>query len=97
MSNLYTKDRLIGLFIDAQERNTTAFQELKGAINALNEQGRLHTECIKNNTEKTDETADAIKSLIQLNKLLYKILIALLAIVAIAAGAEQVLKLGLFQ
>lgn len=93
----YTKDDLIKEFICISEKNITAFQELKGAINQLNEQGRLHTISLKENTEQTNLNGDSIKELVKLNSILYKILIALLAIVAIAAGAEQVLKLGIFQ
>jgi len=92
----FTKDNLISEIIELNKQTIIAFQELKGAINELNEQGRLHTRCLEKNTAKLDDNSDSIKSLIELNKWLYRILIILLAIVAVAAGAEQILKLGLF-
>jgi len=97
MTNKYTKDDLVEKIINLSEKNIIAFQELKGAIVQLNEQGKLHTHILEKNTLQANENGDSVQNLVKQNSTLYKIIIILLAIVAVAAGAEQILKLGLFQ
>lgn len=92
----YTKDKLMDIIFENQEvisnqveRNITAFNEMKNALQQINDDNKLHR-------AKDNDRDQTLKSLVQSNNRFYKIfsylLLILVTALVVLAGAEKALK-----